>query len=159
MTAGRRRPSAVEGQRAGEVHQRSQPGERACDLGERTRHLYPAAVLPGSLGTHSQTITRRLPASTPMSHLAARHAERAHKNTMRERSRGCGRERDTGARISKALEGQSRAADSVSPSGLRFATSVARAHEEVSHEGERASRLDRHPSRCATAVRRPSPAL
>jgi hypothetical protein len=30
-----------------------------------------------------------------------------------------GRECDTGARISKALEGQSRAADSVSPSGLR----------------------------------------
>ena len=42
----------------------------------------------------------------------------------RSAEKGCGR--DTGARIFKALEGQSRAADSVSPNDLRFATSVTR---------------------------------
>ncbi len=57
-----------------------------------------------------------------------------------------GRGRDTGARISKALEGQSRAADSVKPQGLRFASSVTRAQNRVSHQGASASRqLDFHP--------------
>lgn len=35
-----------------------------------------------------------------------------------------------GARISNALEGQSRAADSVKPQGLRFASSVTRTHPD-----------------------------
>jgi transposase len=57
-----------------------------------------------------------------------------------------GRGRDTGARISKALEGQSRAADSVKPQGLRFASSVTRAQNRVSHRGAPASsQLDFHP--------------
>ena len=55
----------------------------------------------------------------------------------RRRGKG-GRERDTGARISKALEGQSRAADSVKPQGLRFASSVTRAHPQISHRGAQA---------------------
>ncbi len=56
---------------------------------------------------------------------------------------GCGR--DTGARIFWALEGQSRAADSVSPSGLRFATSVTRTRgkDPTSH---RHRPLDFHPA-------------
>jgi hypothetical protein len=59
----------------------------------------------------------------------------------------------TPGRISKALEGQSHAADSVSPSGLRFATSVTRAHPELCHQGARATtRLDFHSSRRAEAA-------
>jgi hypothetical protein len=56
---------------------------------------------------------------------------------------GCGR--DTGARIFWALEGQSRAADSVSPSGLHFASSVTRTRgKDPTSQGRRP--LDFHPS-------------
>ena len=63
---------------------------------------------------------------------------------------GCGR--DTGARIFSALEGQSRAADSVSPYGLRFATSVARTRRKGSHQQRARRPLDFHPSRASTAT-------
>jgi hypothetical protein len=56
---------------------------------------------------------------------------------------GCGR--DEGARIYWALEGQSRAADSISPTGLRFARSVTRTHRN-DRKGPRRSPLDFHPS-------------
>jgi Transposase len=56
---------------------------------------------------------------------------------------GCGR--DTGARIFLALEGQSRAADSVSPNGLRFASSVTRTRRK-DPTGRRHRPLDFHPS-------------
>src|SRR6266516_3500907 len=53
--------------------------------------------------------------------------------------------RHKGARIQQALEGQSRAADSVSPNGLRFARSVTRTRrKDLTRRGSRP--LDFHPS-------------
>jgi hypothetical protein len=75
---------------------------------------------------------------------AARPPRGQHDATSRDRGRG----HDTGARITTALEGQSRAADSVSPSGLRFASSVAHARtESLTHQEDRPGHL--------TFIRRP----
>ena len=70
----------------------------------------------------------------------SRQAEAAYRRLVSDWQRqrptesGCGR--DTGARISKALEGQSRAAGSLSPNDLRFASSVTRTHHH-SRKGDR----------------------
>ena len=71
--------------------------------------------------------TRALPPSRGRLPAAGHRLE-----SQRPGESGCGR--DTGARIFKALEGQSRAADSVSPNGLRFATSVTRTRPKGSHQ-------------------------
>jgi hypothetical protein len=59
---------------------------------------------------------------------AGRPGRRARRQRRTASERGCGR--DTGARISKALEGQSRATDFVKPQRLLFASSVTRTHAE-----------------------------
>jgi hypothetical protein len=76
--------------------------------------------------------TRALPASR--SRLPAPRQRLALNRTGES---GCGR--DKGARIFSALEGQSRAADSVSPNGLRFARSITRTQPKGSHQPRRPS--------------------
>jgi hypothetical protein len=68
-------------------------------------------------------------------HALVEQAEQAYRRLVadwqssRPKATRGGRGRDTGARISQALEAQRRAADSVKPQGLRFASSVTRAHD------------------------------
>ena len=76
--------------------------------------------------------TRTLPASRTGLPTAG---QRLASNTTES---GCGR--DKGARISKALEGQSRATDSLKPQGLLFAPSVTRTRSAPSQKRARTSR-------------------